>query len=83
MISNELRELIEPYLKMHLHENDFKYIDGMFSEVYVTYEQHGHRVNLKPHPNAGTITMQFSPINGAFLEIHPDWEYIKQTGTKL
>lgn len=79
MISEQLKELIIPNLKMHMDEEDWKYIPEMFSEVYWTTFGGVDRVTLKPHPEAGSIAVQFSPLNGAYIEI-TDWDYIKKIG---
>lgn len=84
MISEDLKKLILPNLKLHLDEIDFQYIDTMFSECYKTYPEGRNTpwVTLKPHPHAGTIAMQFSMLTGSFMEI-TDWNYIKTIGERL
>ena len=79
MIDDRLKELILPNLQMHLEKQDWKYIDEMFSEVYLTDHDGIERVTLKPHPEASTIAMQFATLNGQFIEI-TDWDYIKSKG---
>lgn len=83
MIDNKLREKIESYVLYHLHPNDYKYIDDMFSECYLVTIDGKDVIALKPHPNSDTISMYFSPINGAFINIYNDWEKIKSMGTLI
>lgn len=81
MINDNLRNLIEPYLLLHLHKDDRKYIDEMFKEVYLTTNEKGQNVvTLKPHPNADTIALQFSTLNGACIGMAHDWDEVKATG---
>lgn len=74
-ITEELRELIEPHLKEHLTEDEYQYIDTMFSEVVYTYPNGVPLVTLKP-PLEGYPAMQFSKITGEFMEITL-WDYIQ------
>lgn len=82
MISNTLREFIEPNLKMHLQRRDWKYIDEMFSECYLTNPAGEDIITLKPHPEGGSLAPQFTALTGSFYEI-TDWDYIKSIGTLL
>lgn len=82
MISNRLRELITTQLRLHLDEDEYRYIESMFSECYLT-KVNGHElITLKPHPSSGDIAMQFLALNGTYVEI-TSWEYIKTIGEKL
>ena len=83
MIDRRLREKIETNLLYHLHPKDRKYVEDMFSECYIVNIEGKDVIALKPHPNSGTICMYFSPLNGAFINIHNDWEKIKSMGTLL
>ena len=82
MISDELKQLILPHLRDHLMEQDWKYIEDMFTEVYFTKFAGVPRVTLKPHPELGEIAMQFDYLTGTFLEI-TQWDYIKEIGVLL
>lgn len=82
MISEKLKQKILPELKDHLVEDDYKYIEEMFSEVYYTNFDGIERVTLKPHPEAGDIAMQFNIVNGNFIEI-TSYEYIQSVGEKV
>lgn len=82
MIDDRLKELIKPQLMIHLDHQDWRFIDDMFSEAYVTNFEGIERVTLKPHPQAGNIAMQFMTLNGTFIEL-TDWDYIKAKGQKL
>lgn len=81
MINKKLKEKIIPHLKLHLMEEDWNHIDSMFDEVYLTTFDGVERVTIT-YPEMGDIAMQFSTLNGAFLEI-TSWSYIKQVGEKL
>lgn len=83
MINNDLRNLIEPNLKYRLMEEDWRYIEDMFSETYLIDDEGRKVVALKPHPMAGQIAILFSPLNGAYMGIHADWYWIKNNGTLL
>lgn len=88
LISNELKEWIIPNLKMNLDEADWKYIDDMFTECYVTLENGLEVVALKPpasyNPSEGQmkLCMQFSKLNGSFYGVD-DWEYVRNTGKPI
>ena len=82
MISEKTREMIMPYLKLHLDKEDWRYIDDMFSEVYLIKENGLNIISLKPFPRSKDITIQFSAINGAYVCIDY-WEEVKQRGKKL
>lgn len=83
-INWNLRNLIEPYLLLHLHSDDKQYIDEMFEEVYLTTNEKGQKVvTLKPHPNADTIALQFSILNGACVGMTGEWDNIKATGERI
>lgn len=82
MISEKLREMITPYLKIYLDKTDWKYIEDMFSEVYVTEENSMRIVTLKPTPKSDETAIQFSAVNGAYVSIDY-WEKIKQRGKLL
>lgn len=80
MISQELKEKIIPNLKIILLEEYHRYIDFMFDEVYVTSDQYGEKVTIKP-PYEGPA-LQFDMLTGSFIEI-TEWEYIKTVGDRL
>ena len=87
MISDRLKELILPYLKMRLEPEQYKYIDSMFNEVYKTTENGFEVVTLAPPPKpaetkGGVIAMQFLTLNGAFYGID-FWEEVQRRGTKI
>lgn len=79
MVPSELRELIICNLKIFLIEEDWKYIDDMFSECYYTYEDGLERITLKPQPLGGDVAMQFSPLNGSYIGV-ADWYTIQKVG---
>lgn len=74
-ITPELRELIEPHLKECLLEEDWQYIDDMFSEVVYTYPNGVGLVTLKPHSDY-VPAMEFSTVTGEFVEL-TDWDYVQ------
>lgn len=87
MISDRLKELIFPYLKMELEPENYKYIDSMFNEAYKSVENGFEVVTLAPPPRpagsqGGEIAMQFLTLNGAFYGID-FWDAVKQRGTKI
>ena len=82
MIKEELKNLIKPNALIHMPKEDWDYLDVMFTETYLTYHEGIERVSLKPHPEAGRLSMQFSTLNGAFIEL-TDWDYIKKVGRRL
>ena len=88
MIDEKLKRKIMPNLKLELPKQDWRFIEDMFSEVYLTNENGHNVVSLKPPSNyvplegQMRLTMQFYVINGAYFGID-DWEYIKMRGTKL
>ena len=67
------------------YEKNGKTIRGenltLIDEVYLTTFDGVERVTIT-YPEMGDIAMQFSTLNGAFLEI-TSWSYIKQVGEKL
>ena len=80
MIDKELRDRIEPNLKMHLPRDQWAHINEMFSECYVTNIKGKDLITLKP---VGIpMAMQFLALTGAFVEI-TDWNYIKTKGTLI
>ena len=82
MISENIKKAIIGSLRVHLEEEFYQYIPMMFSEVYKTNPYGEEFLTLHPHPYSGDIAMQFSAINGAFIEI-TSWEYIKSIGEKV
>ena len=74
-ITTDLRELIEPHLKECLLEEDWQYIDDMFSEVVYTYPNGVSLVTLKPYSD-DVLAMEFSTVTGEFVEL-TDWDYIQ------
>ena len=82
MIKDKLKQLILPNLREHLMEQDWPYIEEMFTETYFTKHDGIARVTLKPHPDAGNIAMQFDYMTGTFVEITM-WSYIKEIGVPL
>ena len=82
MISEDLREWIEPQLKMHLPREDYGYIDEMFSEVYVINVDGMDRVCLKPTPRSKDISMRFLALNGGF-DGDAYWDDVKTKGRLL
>lgn len=82
MISEDLKKLILPNLKLHLDNQDYRYIDEMFSECYKTYPQGKPNPWITLKPITGPIAMQFSMLTGSFMEI-TDWNYIKTIGERL
>ena len=82
MIEKELRELIEPNLKLHLLKEDWKYIDYMLEECYLLQEGDMPIVVIRPKiPN--TITMKFYAINGGFAGTYIDWDRLENEGILL
>lgn len=81
MISNEMRKLIEPYLKMQLPRDEYKYIDNYFEETYLDYNNGQKLIALCP---VGTdyLTMEFSSLNGAYVGSE-FWGEVKARGKKL
>lgn len=77
MIDKELRDRIEPNLKMHLSKDKWMFIDEMFSECYITNPKGMDLITLKPI--GISMAMQFIVLTGAFVEI-TDWNYIKRIG---
>lgn len=73
-----LREMIEPYVKMHYPRKIWeKYMDFMFSEMYLTRNEDGFEaIALRELPEC-TGTLLFSSINGAFIGV--DFLYKKHT----
>ncbi len=82
MIDEKIKEMIMPYLKIHLDKQDWKYIEDMFSEVYLVKENGMDIITLKPTPRSGETAIQFSAINGAYVSINY-WEDVKKRGKKL
>lgn len=78
--------MIEPHLKMNIDRDDYKYIDYMFEECYVTVEDGHEVVTLRPPPcevEYGVLMgLQFLTLNGSYYSVD-DWEYIKVKGKKL
>ena len=68
MIDFRLRKKIETNLKLSLDKNDWKYIDEMFSEVYLDTIGGKNKIALKPHPHAGELSIEFSPITGSYVD---------------
>ena len=76
-ITEELKEMIIPHLKEHMSDTTmWQYFDDMFSEVVYTQPAGIPLVALKPPLEDEGISMQFSCIDGDFVEI-TDWEYIQ------
>lgn len=73
---------------MNLDKSDWKYMDEMFSECYLTTENGVKVVSLKPpssyNPPQGQmkLCMQFSTLNGSFYGMD-DWEFVKVKGILL
>ena len=82
MLSESIKKAIVGQLHIHLEEEFYKYIPMMLSEVYYTSPDGFGLYTLKPHPEMADIAMQFSSVNGAFIEI-TSWEYIKTIGVKV
>lgn len=82
MIGENIKKAIIGSLRVHLEEEFYEFIPMMFSEVYRTNPYGMDFLTLHPHPYAGDIAMQFSAVNGAFMEI-TSWEYIKTVGERV
>ena len=81
MISNELKNLILPNLKLHLPEDEYQYIDQFFTECYLTIEEGQKVVSLAPILD-DELSLQFDYLTGTFFDIIP-WEYVKKMGKLL
>ena len=85
MITESLRELIRPYVKMNYEEENWDLIEVMLDNA-IKYKENGRW--LIALPPVGEITAGLIPIctvydsiNGAYLYIE-DWEYVKSIGEK-
>lgn len=81
MISNELKNLILPNLKLHLPEDRYQYIDQFFTECYLTIEEGQQIVSLTPVIDDG-LSLQFDFLTGTFFDI-VNWEEVKKRGKLL
>lgn len=82
MISEDLKKLIIPNLKLHLMDEDQDKIEIMFTECYKTNPYGTPFVTLKPFDEGYGVAMQFNMLTGTYEEI-TDWNYIKTIGEKL
>lgn len=83
MIDPDLREMIEPNLKMVLAREHYIYIDEMFSECYLYREPNGlETVTLKPTTISQDVTVKFLALNGSFAGTG-NWELVKTKGKLL
>lgn len=85
MISEKLREKIEPKLKEMIPKKHYKYIDSCFDEVYRIQVEGFNYIVVKPPyiPNAVSETPNlcalFNELTGSFADLG-DWECVKREG---
>ena len=82
MIDPDLREKIEPNLKIYLPKEDYKYIDEMFRECYLTHEDGFNKITLKSVPYDDLFCLQFLELNGAVCGA-AIWDEVKKNGKLL
>lgn len=85
MITERLRNLILPYLKMEISKEQYKYIDTMMDEAVITHDEDGELVNIPIIVPSGAfhyICLQFSTLNGAYYGTEM-WAVAKEKGTKV
>lgn len=84
MMSERMKKLILPYLKMELEEHEWKYMEYMLSEAYYYVDEDGEEViGIQPSPvGEPDISLFFSAVNGAAIGIE-FWSIIQQKGLKL
>lgn len=80
MISERLRRLIDPYLRMELSVEEYKYIDQMFAGAYISTYDGVDYVSLEPFEDE-YISLQFSTLNGAYIQCDL-WDEAKRRGRK-
>lgn len=82
MIDAKLKDKILPHLKKQMAKEDYRYIDGMFDEVYETHKKGRTYVTLKPPINSNLGGFQFNKLTGTFHNI-VNWRQIRRVGRRL